>query len=168
MCCWSSDVGSSDLWGSHEKQLPPDGCPHTFGSGAAIYLERPGASTRVRTWTPTEVPVHGFLITHSEAISIADYFTVRDGDEVVYRPTVHYAYHPCDDAVLSVHELAGKNWRPQDRFRLMMDEIVGGMDELGVLLMGHAKGAYWYGSQLTVAEARSRAPSKDRKSAAWG
>src|SRR3546814_13117236 len=40
----------------------------------------------------------------------------------------------------------------------MMDEIVGGMDELGVLLMGHAKGAYWYGSQLTVDEARSLAP----------
>src|SRR3546814_17620055 len=32
------------------------------------------------------------------------------------------------------------------------------MDELGVLLMGHAKGAYWYGSQLTVDEARSLAP----------
>jgi len=29
---------------------------------------------------------------------------------VVYRPTVHYAYHPCDDAVLSVHELAGMVW----------------------------------------------------------
>ncbi len=29
----------------------------------------------------------------------------------------------------------------------MMDEIVCGIDELGVLLMGHAKGAYWYGSR---------------------
>jgi homospermidine synthase len=29
------------------------------------------------------------------------------------------------------------------------------MDELGVLLMGHAKGAYWYGSRLTIAEARA-------------
>ena len=31
------------------------------------------------------------------------------------------------------------------------------MDELGVLLYGHAKNAYWYGSQLEVAEARKRA-----------
>src|SRR3546814_18517266 len=140
MCCWSSDVGSSDLWGSHEKQLPPDGCPHTFGSGAAIYLERPGASTRVRTWTPTEGPFHGFLITHSEAISIADYFTVRDGEAVVYRPTVHYAYNPCDDAVLSVHELADKSGQPQDRFRLMMAAIVGGMEEPGVGGKGGGEG----------------------------
>ena len=33
-------------------------------------------------------------------------------------------------------------------------EIVDGIDELGVLLFGHAKGAYWYGSQLSVEETR--------------
>ena len=67
---------------------------------------------------------------------------------------MHYAYHPCDDAVLSIHELAGKNWRMQADKRLMMDEIVTGTDELGVLLMGHEKGAYWFGSRLSIAEAR--------------
>ena len=40
----------------------------------------------------------------------------------------------------------------------MMDEIVDGIDELGVLLMGHAKGAYWYGSRLSIDEARALAP----------
>jgi homospermidine synthase len=29
----------------------------------------------------------------------------------------------------------------------------GGIDELGVLLAGHAKNAYWFGSQLSIAEA---------------
>ena len=77
----------------------------------AIYLTRPGASVRVRSWTPSEGQYHGFLITHGESISISDYFTVRkNGKSVVYRPTCHYAYHPCDDTVLSVHELAGRNW----------------------------------------------------------
>ena len=145
-------------WGSHERHFPTDGQRHEFGSGSAIYLLRPGASTRVRTWTPLEGPFHGFLITHSEAISIADYFTLRDGDAVRYRPTVHYAYHPCDSAVLSVHELAGKNWQMQPRKRLIVDEISSGIDELGVLLMGHAKGAYWYGSRLAIDEARRLAP----------
>ena len=32
------------------------------------------------------------------------------------------------------------------------------MDELGVLLYGHSKNAYWYGSQLDIQEARKRAP----------
>ena len=91
-------------------------------------------------------------------ISIADYYTVRNGLGLEYRPTVHYAYHPCDDAVLSLHEFAGKNWRLQSEKRLMMGEITSGMDELGVLLMGHAKGAYWYGSRLTIEETRRVAP----------
>ncbi len=145
-------------WGHHEKQLPPEGYRHEFGSGVAIYLMRPGASTRVRTWTPKSGHFHGFLITHGEAISIADYYTVMQQEQVAYRPTVHYAYHPCDDAVMSVHELAGKNWQHQPAQRLMMNEITDGIDELGVLLAGHAKGAYWYGSQLSIAEARQLAP----------
>ncbi len=152
--CQPAELG----WGTHETVWPADARRHDFGSGAAIYLERPGASTRVRTWTPLEGPFHGFLITHNESISIADYYTVKNGEDVTYRPTVHYAYHPADDAVLSVHELAGKNWEMQSRTRLMMDEIISGTDELGVLLMGHAKGAYWYGSRLTIDEARSLVP----------
>jgi homospermidine synthase len=145
-------------WGTHEKHFPPDGARHEFGCDSAIYLQRPGASTRVRTWTPLEGPFHGFLVTHNESISISDYFTLRRNGSVVYRPTVHYAYHPCDDAVLSVHEICGKNWEQQKEQRLIVDEIISGIDELGVLLMGHAKGAYWYGSVLSIDEARRLVP----------
>ena len=145
-------------WGTHEKYFPADGGRHSIGSGCAIYLNRPGASTRVRTWTPEAGHFHGFLITHSEAISLADYYTVKDGERVVYRPTVHYAYHPCDNAVMSLHEFAGHNWVLQDRKRIMLNEITQGMDELGVLLAGHQKNAYWYGSQLNIEAARKLAP----------
>jgi homospermidine synthase len=145
-------------WGTHEKNWPRDGKRHEFGRQSAIYLLQPGAGTRVRTWTPRAGMFHGFLITHSEAISISDYLTVRDGDKVTYRPTAHYAYHPCDAAVLSVHEFAGRNWRVQDHKRIMNAEIVDGIDELGVLLAGHKKNAYWFGSQLSIQEARQLAP----------
>jgi homospermidine synthase len=91
-------------------------------------------------------------------MSVADYLSLHEDGAVVYRPTVNYAYHPCDDAVLSLHELAGKNWQMQPRQRLLMDDIVGGIDELGVLLMGQAQGAYWYGSQLSAAQARELVP----------
>jgi len=102
---------------------------------------------------------HAFLITHGEAMSIADYFTVRDGDQLLYRPTVHYAYHPCDAAVLSgarIRRTQLATARPQTH----SDERdhAGGIDELGVLLAGHKKNAYWYGSQLSVDEARRLAP----------
>jgi homospermidine synthase len=145
-------------WGTHERHFPVDGGRHSQGSGCAIYLNRHGASTRVRTWTPEAGYFHGFLITHSEAISLADYYTVSEGGRVVYRPTAHYAYHPSDAAVLSVHEFAGRNWHLQDRKRIMLDEITGGIDELGVLLAGHRKNAYWFGSQLSIGEARALAP----------
>jgi len=145
-------------WGSHERHFPSDGARQAAGSMAAIYLNRPGAGTRVRTWTPLAGPQLGFLITHAESISIADQLTLGDPARPLYRPTVHYAYHPCDDALLSLHELAGRHWRKQGRSRVLKDEIVSGSDELGVLLMGHARGAYWYGSQLSIEQARALCP----------
>lgn len=145
-------------WGTHERHFPPDGARHEAGCRAAIYLNRPGAGTRVRSWTPLAGPIHGFLVTHAESISIADHLTLGDPVHPSYRPTVHYAYHPCDDAVLSLHELAGRNWRAPQRKRVLKEDITSGRDELGVLLMGHAKGAYWYGSQLTVEQARALCP----------
>jgi homospermidine synthase len=145
-------------WGTHERWMPENA--RTFGDGApAIYLLQPGAATRVRSWTPTAEAQHGFLVTHNEAISIADYLTLRDGSgRAAYRPTCHYAYHPCDDAVLSLHEMFGRGAVQQRQHILGEEEIVDGIDELGVLLYGHARNAYWYGSQLSIEETRRIAP----------
>ena len=146
-------------WGSHEKKLPKNGFKQKTGCQAAIYLTQPGANTRVRSWTPTAKAQYGFLVTHNEAISIADFFTLRDGRKVVYRPTCHYAYHPCNDAVLSLHELFGQAGERQPSIHILDEhEIVDGIDELGVLLYGHKKNAYWYGSQLSIEETRQIAP----------
>ncbi|MCL2714894.1 MAG: homospermidine synthase [Alphaproteobacteria bacterium] len=146
-------------WGTHEKWMPDNGRRHDSGCGAAIYLEQAGANTRVRSWCPTPGPQYGFLVTHNESISIADYLTLRDGDRVLYRPTCHYAYHPADDAVLSLHEMFGAAGRMQPQWHILDEnEIEDGIDELGVLLYGHARNAYWYGSQLSIEETRAIAP----------
>lgn len=145
-------------WGTHERHFPRDGRQHDFGRKNAIFLMQPGCATRVRTWTPIARHFHGFLITHGESISISDYLTVKEDEKTAYRPTVHYAYHPSDNAVLSVHEFCGSNYRMQERKRIMMEDITAGIDELGVLLAGHKKNAYWYGSQLSTDEARKLAP----------
>lgn len=151
-------------WGTHERHWPVDAERHAFGSGTAIYLKRPGAGTRVRSWTPLEGAFHGFLITHCESISISDHLTIREAGRVVYRPTVHYAYHPCDDAVLSLNELAGKRWTPQVNRRIIRDDVTSGTDELGVLLMGNPRGVYWFGSRLTIEQARALAPHNNATS----
>jgi homospermidine synthase len=155
----SEGLQPSELgWGTHEKEFPADGNLYDWGCKSAIWLSRPSCSTRVRTWTPQEGAFVGFLITHNESISIADYFS-----NPLYRPTVHYAYHPCDAAVLSVHEMQGKNFQEQDQKRLIVEEIVSGVDELGVLLMGDF-GAYWYGSHLDIDTARKLAPHNNATS----
>jgi homospermidine synthase len=146
-------------WGTHETWMPDNGRTHQAGCGAAIYLLQPGADTRVRSWTPTAKAQYGFLVTHNESISIADYLTVREGGKLAYRPTCHYAYHPCNDAVLSLHEMFGQAGVRQPNLHILDEnEIEDGIDELGVLLYGHKKNAYWYGSQLSIEETRRVAP----------
>ena len=147
-------------WGTHEKWMPKNAKEHKKGCQAAIYLEQPGANTRVRSWCPTPGAQYGFLVTHNESISIADFFTHRNKeDEVSYRPTCHYAYHPANDAVLSLHELFGAAGKIQPEHHVLDEnELVEGIDELGVLLYGHEKNAYWYGSQLSLEETRRIAP----------
>ena len=60
--CQPAELG----WGTHERHFPTAGMRHANGCGAAIYLNQPGAGTRVRTWTPNYGPFHGFLVTHNE------------------------------------------------------------------------------------------------------
>ena len=145
-------------WGTHEKKLPPHGHAFDHGPGYAIWIDRPGADTRVRSWCPDVGPQFGYVITHNEALSIPDYYTVWDGAKAVYRPTCHYAYHPCNDAILSLHEMNGAGKRQAEQHILTAEEIVAGGDDLGVFLYGHAKGAMWYGSRLSCGEARRLAP----------
>jgi homospermidine synthase len=147
-------------WGTHENWKPKNAKKQKKGSKAAIYLEQPGANTRVRTWCPTPGPQFGFLVTHNESVSIADFFSVHDKKgKVTYRPTCHYAYHPSNDALLSLSEMFGAAGKAQPVQHVLDEhELVDGADELGVLLYGHEKNAYWYGSQLSLEEARKLAP----------
>ncbi|MGR3453670.1 homospermidine synthase [Pseudooceanicola sp.] len=149
-------------WGTAETWMPENAHGHDFGCRAGIWLEQPGAATRIRTWCPTPGPQFGFLVTHNEAISIADYYTVGAPQAPDFRPTCHYAYHPCDDAVLSLHEMFGSNQIQEVHHILDVDEIEpGGIDELGVLLFGHEKNALWYGSRLSNDEAKTLAPDQN-------
>ncbi len=161
--CLSESLQPAELgWGTHEKQLPLNGKEHTYGCKSAIYIDTPAVGVHVQTWTPSTGHHHGFLITHNEAISISDYFSVKKDGVVVYRPTCHYAYRPTDATIASLNEVIRNNYKPQKRMHVLSsEEIESGMDELGVLLYGHKKNAYWYGSQLSIEEARQLAPHQN-------
>ncbi len=148
-------------WGTHEKWMPSNARRHEDGCRSAIYMMQPGSNTRVYSWCPTPGPQYGFLVSHMEAIAMADYFTIGDAAAPEYRPTCNYAYRPCNHAVLSLHELYGAGNMQEYHHLLEPDEIVEGKDELGVLLYGHDKNAYWYGSQLSIHEARELVPTQN-------
>ncbi len=148
-------------WGTHEKWIPDNAHKFDEGCQAAIWLEQPGANTRVHTWCPTPGAQYGLLVTHNEAVSIADYYTIGEGNDPEFRPTCHYAYHPANMAMLSLDEMFGSGQVQEKQRILEVDEISEGIDELGVLLFGHEKNALWYGSRLSNEETKSLAPDQN-------
>jgi homospermidine synthase len=160
---------SNFAWGTHEVPLPAgyvrslDAPP---GHCRAIELNLIAAATRVRTWIPGVGNTHGIVIPHSEAFSIAELLCARDerGD-VAYQPTVHYSYHPTDLALASLHEFVGRDCTALPEEYVLMDEIEGGLDELGVLILREGTNdCYWFGSRLSIHEARNLAPCNNATS----
>jgi len=144
-------------WGTHERYAPKSAFFHKVGPKNQICLRTIGMKTWVRSWVPCG-EITGMVIRHGEAFSISDRLTVWENGTAVYRPTVHYAYCPCDAAMNSLHELEMRQFKLQEKQRIMNDEIIDGADELGVLVMGHDFKSWWCGSLLDIHESRRHVP----------
>ena len=140
-------------WGTHEKQLPPRAFRHKTGPRNQICLARMGMNTWVRSWVPNHT-ILGMVVRHGEAFTLSDALTVWKGGKAVYRPTVHYAYCPCDAAIASLNELRGYDYRLVENQRIMGDEITAGADILGALIMGHPYHSWWTGTDLSIEQSR--------------
>ena len=147
-------------WGTHEKTLPKFGYRHKDGPKNQICIARMGINTWVRSWVPNYT-IQGMVVRHGEAFTISDKLTVWEGKRAVYRPTMHYAYCPCDEAIVSLNELRGNNYELQPKLRIMNDEITKGADILGALIMGHAFKSWWVGSDLSIEESRRLVPHQN-------
>ena len=165
---WSVDgfyeegIAPAELgWGTHEKRLPPRAYQHNDdGPNNQICIAQPGMNTLVRTWVPSGESL-GMVIRHGEAYTMCKHLTVKDANGVdVYRPTVHYAYCPSNEAIASVHELKMRDWEMQPNQRLLNTDIISGQDQLGVLLLGHDFNGWWTGSMLSIDEARQILPDQ--------
>lgn len=148
-------------WGTHEKNIPKEARFHKRGPKNQICLENMGVNTKVRSWVPN-CEIVGMVIRHGEAFGISDRLTVwNNKGKAIYRPTVHYAYCPCDAAINSLRELEMRRYNLQEKQRIMNDEIIKGEDRLGVLLMGHDFNSWWTGSLLDIEEARKLVPNQN-------
>lgn len=151
-------------WGTHEKYLPKGTMFHQEGPKNQILLPQKGVKTWVRSWVPSG-DITGMVIRHGESFSISDYLTLWQDGKAIYRPTVHYAYCPCDSAINSLHEFEMRHFTSQDSRRILQDEIIDGKDELGCLLMGHPFKSWWTGSVLDIHEARRHFPNQNATTA---
>lgn len=147
-------------WGTHERIMPPRACSHSKGPMNQICLAQMGCRTWVRSWVPCGEIV-GMVIRHGEAFSISEFLTVTKHGNAIYRPTVHYAYMPCDSAIASLTELQTRSYELQPKLRIMGNDIIAGGDELGCLLMGHDYNSWWIGSLLSIDEARKLVPGQN-------
>jgi homospermidine synthase len=147
-------------WGTHEQRPPIQFTRPPYGPKNQIFFSRMGMNTWVRSWVPY-CEIIGMIIRHGESFSISDKLTVWKGNRVIYRPTVHYAYMPCDDTIASLHELRARNYELQTNQRIMGDEVSQGDDTLGALVMGHRYNSWWTGSVLSIGESRRLIPHQN-------
>jgi len=149
-------------WGTHERTIPENGVFPPEGPMNQLFLAQSGMNTWVRSFVPNANQIVGMVIRHGEAFTISEYLSVNDANKTIYRPTVHYAYNPCDLAIASLQELRGRDNELQPKIRILEDkEITGGADILGALVMGHNYNSWWTGSELQIEEARKLAPGQN-------
>jgi homospermidine synthase len=147
-------------WGTHEKTLPKNAFQHKAGPKNQICLAQMGMNTWVRSFVPNW-NIQGMVVRHGEAFTISDKLTVWKNGKAVYRPTMHYAYCPCDEAIASLNEMRGYNYHLNENQRIMNDEITDGADVLGALIMGHDYNSWWVGSDLSIQESRRLVPHQN-------
>ena len=148
-------------WGTHEKELPDLAFKAPSGPKNQIFLARMGINTWARSWVPEVGEIEGMVVRHGEAFGISDRLTVWDGRKAIYRPTVHYVYMPCHEALSSLVELKARRYELQPKLRIMTDEITCGKDILGAFLMGHVYNSWWTGTSLSIEKTRELAPGQN-------
>lgn len=156
-------VATSEMgWGTHEKKLPDLAFRPPYGPKNQIFLARMGINTWARSWVPEVGEIEGMIIRHGEAFGISDRLTVWRFGKSIYRPTVHYVYMPCHEALSSLAELRARRYKMQPKMRILQDEeIISGKDILGALLMGHVFGSWWTGTSLSIEKTRELAPGRN-------
>jgi homospermidine synthase len=155
-------------WGSHERDLPQQQIKLRIDTEKCrvIELAHPGCAVKIHSWAPNVGAFEGYVIPHPEAFSIAELLNVYDANGyVTYQPTIHFSYLPCEDAQQSMQTAAKNGWQRFVNNRLLFDETVKGVDALGVLVLRkNSSDVYWYGSQLSVDDARKLAPHNNATS----
>ena len=147
-------------WGTHETWMPENGRHARPADRRRSICCSPAPTPACARWCPTPGPQYGFLVTHNESISIADYFTVREGGKVGVPADLPLRLPP----VQRRGAVAARDVRPRRQGRRTSTtsstrtRSSTASTSSACCSTATAKNAYWYGSQLSIEETRRIAP----------
>lgn len=124
----------------------------------------------------------GFLVPHEETITIAKSLEVKNGEEVIYRPTVMFLYSPCNFAIkylksARVNDYLNPDSTKQQNIKneiirgfkypkraeiLYKEQIKNETEYVGILLLGSKFKPVWIGNRI-----EKNFLYKDKKSSFW-
>jgi homospermidine synthase len=145
-------------FGSHED-MPLANVVKFDEENRVLVMDRIAMNTLAQSYTPLYGNFIGMMIRHEENVTIGEKLSTykkQDGKKVkTWAPTVHYVYKPCNETLGSLAELKDKNYNYQTNYRLLVDDIIDGRDELGLSFFLENGDIFWIGSLLDIDEARN-------------
>lgn len=157
--------------GIHEIIDYEDACNFVKRDKGYLEFKKIAADTRCATFYP-KGKFEAYLVPHEETVSIAKSLEVRDGERVIYRPTVMFLYQPCPFADRYFREAKVNDYpnadpdKPKDcedgpgphiihgytypeNFQVAYQEhIAKGTEYVGVLLLGEKFQPVWVGNRI--------------------
>lgn len=138
-------------WGTHESEIPDN----ARIEDGIIFFKDKAFCLQADSWIPYE-NFSGMVIPHDETFTIADYLSLKNEHNYLYRPSVLFIYDPCPAAKKSLHTFARQTTKPEKKY-VIKHEIIDGTDKLGCLLLS-PQGAWWTGSLVSIHESNRILP----------
>ncbi len=124
----------------------------------------------------------GYLVPHEETITIAKSLEVKEGEEVIFRPTVMFLYSPCSMAINYLKHARVNDYLNPDTTKpqnienkiirgfkypkraeiIYKEQIKHGTEYVGVLLLGSKFNPVWVGNRI-----KKNYLYKNKKSSFW-
>ena len=157
--------------GTHENINFKDDCKFIDYANGFLELKRIALDQKCNTYYPNG-GFDGFLVPHEETITIAKSLEVKEGENVIYRPSVMFLYSPCEFAKKYL-ENSKVNEYPNPDINKPLDcenengetiirghiypkyseivykeKIFSGTEYVGVLIMGENFNPVWVGNRI--------------------
>lgn len=150
-------LGLSEIsLGTHENENKINEIKDYKEDGDYIVLDKLGMFTKAQSWIPEYNKYVGNITPHDETYTIGKYLTRKDDQgKTIYKPSVYFVYHPCNETFMCLDELKERNLVQQENSRLLTSELRDGCDNVGITFFLNNGEVFWIGSKLSVEESRS-------------